>query len=148
MRSVFLLDDVHDNIGSLVKDCGGPLSPREALFLDIFEAPDWRNVLVVELIPAIKLLWVEVWDVVQTVKGYKSSQNKESWILSSLGWGFSRSSLRSTMRTRCSMISYLKEISQVKDWGQKIINFCQKLPARRLASRIILETERVHVRCI
>jgi hypothetical protein len=60
MRSVFLLDDVHDDIGSLVKDGGGSLPPSEALFLDIFEAPDWRNVLVVELIPAIKLLRVEV----------------------------------------------------------------------------------------
>ena len=56
MRSVFLLDDVHDDIGSLVKDSGGPLPPRKALFLDIFEAPDRRNVLVVELIPAIELL--------------------------------------------------------------------------------------------
>jgi hypothetical protein len=56
MRSVFLLDDIHDDIGSLVKDSGRTLPSREALFLDIFKAPDRRNVLIVELVPAIKLL--------------------------------------------------------------------------------------------
>lgn len=56
MRGVLLLDDVHDNVGALVKDGGGALPPGEALFLDVFKAPDRGDVLIVELVPAIKLL--------------------------------------------------------------------------------------------
>ena len=56
MRGVLLLDDVHYYVGALVKQGGGALPAREALFLDVFKAPDRGNVLVVELVPAIKLL--------------------------------------------------------------------------------------------
>lgn len=85
MLWVFLFNDVHNDVWSFIEYGRRSLPSSQALFLDVFKAADRRNTLIIKLIPSVEFLWVKVWDIVHSIKCYKTAQNIEgriwSWLL-------------------------------------------------------------------